>query len=129
MKSLRVLALFLAASTLAVGAPVLAHPRLLSATPANGTTASAVNRIGLTFSEPLIVRLSGMDVVMTGMPGPSHARQAMKIGGVRVSVGRDGKTLNAITARPLPAGTYDVNWHAVSIDTHRMTGKVTFTVR
>lgn len=129
MKNLRVLALSLAASALAVAAPALAHPRLLSATPANGATINPVNRVSLAFSEQLVRRLSGMDVVMTGMPGAGHAPHAMKISGVKVSVGRDGKTLNAITVRPLPAGTYDVNWHAVSTDTHRMTGKVTFTVR
>lgn len=129
MKNLRVLALSLAASALAVGAPALAHPRLLSATPANGATINPVNRVSLAFSEQLVPRLSGMDVVMTGMRGTGSARHAMKLSGVKVSVGRDGKTLNAITARPLPAGTYDINWHAVSTDTHRMTGKVTFTVR
>lgn len=129
MKNLRVLALSMAASALAVAAPALAHPRLLSATPANGSTASAVTRISLAFSEPLMARLSGVDVVMTGMPGPGHVRHAMKINGVGVSVGGGGKTLNATMARPLAAGTYDVNWHAVSTDTHRMTGKVTFTVR
>lgn len=129
MKNLRGLALFLAASTFAVTAPALAHPRLLSATPANGSTASAVKRISLAFSEPLIARLSGVDLMMTGMPGAGHVRHAMKINGVGVSVGGDGKTLNATMPRPLPAGTYDANWHAVSTDTHRMTGKVTFTVR
>ena len=31
--------------------------------------------------------------------------------------------------RSLRLGTYVVNWHAVSVDTHRISGKVTFTVR
>lgn len=53
----------------------------------------------------------------------------MKVNGVRVAVGPDSKSLIGTLARRLSPGTYEVNWRAVSTDTHRITGKVSFTVR
>src|SRR3546814_17908475 len=65
---------------------------------------------------------------MTGMPGmANHA--PMKIGGATTAVGEDGKTLIVTLARPLTAGSYKVDWHAVAADTHRIVGSLTFTVR
>ena len=124
----RPLAALIAATGLAIAVPALAHPRLVAADPVEGATVVKVSKVTLTFSEPLIAAMSGVDVVMTGMPGMAeHA--AMKINGVRVSVGPDGKTLIASLARPLPTGSYEAGWHAVSTDTHRVTGKLTFTVK
>ena len=72
--------------------------------------------------------VSGIDLAMTGMPGmANHA--PMKIAGFKTSVAADGKTLVAVFPRPLPAGTYKLDWHAVSTDTHRITGTLAFTVR
>ena len=130
MKSFRSVASALAAAALVVSAPVLAHPKLLTATPAEASTTRSVTRITLAFSEPLVAQFSGLEVVMTSMPGMAMAGpHTMKIAGVRVSVAPDGKTLIAALARPLAAGTYVVNWHAVSKDTHKIAGKLTFTVR
>src|SRR3546814_18835969 len=73
-------------------------------------------------------QMSGLDLVMTGMPGmASHA--PMKIAGFKTSVSQDGKSLVAALPRPLPAGTYDAHWHVVSTDTHRVAGPLTFTDR
>src|SRR3546814_18276077 len=73
-------------------------------------------------------RLSGVDLAMTGMPGmANHA--PMKIGGATTAVGEDGKTLIVTLARPLTAGSYKVDWHAVAADTHRIVGSLTFPVR
>jgi methionine-rich copper-binding protein CopC len=89
---------------------------------------AATNRLTLTFSERLMPQLSGIDLAMTGMPGmANHA--PMKIGGVQTTVGEDGKTLIAALPRPLAAGTYKLDWHVVSVDTHRIAGSLTFTVR
>ena len=128
MNIARHLTIALAAAGLAFAAPAFAHPKVVSADPVEGASVAKVSKVTLTFSEPLIAAMSGVDVVMTGMPGmANHA--AMKISGVRASVGPDGKTLVATLARPLPAGSYEANWHAVSTDTHRVTGKLTFTVK
>src|SRR3546814_15064510 len=68
-----------------------------------------------TLFRSLMPRLSGVDLAMTGMPGmANHA--PMKIGGATTAVGEDGKTLIVTLARPLTAGSYKVDWHAVAAD-------------
>jgi methionine-rich copper-binding protein CopC len=115
-------------ASLAIASPALAHPKLVSATPAAGSTVSGPTQIALAFSETLMPQMSGLDLVMTGMPG--MARHApMKVAGFKTSVSQDGKTLVAALPRPLPAGSYDAHWHVVSTDTHRIEGHLTFTVR
>lgn len=126
MRGAYILAACLAVSGMAT--PALAHPKPVSASPAEGSIASKVTQVSVTFSEPVVAAMTGMDVVMTGMPGMDH-HQPMKIGGVKSSVAPDGVTLLAVLARPLPAGTYEADWHAVSSDTHRATSRLTFTVK
>lgn len=128
MKTKALFAAALAALSLGVSAPALAHPKLVNSSPAASATVAATNRLTLTFSERLMPQLSGLDLAMTGMPGmANHA--PMKIGGMRTTVGEDGKTLIAALPRPLAAGTYKLDWHVVSVDTHRIAGSLTFTVR
>jgi methionine-rich copper-binding protein CopC len=115
--------------SLAVTVPALAHTALVSSTPSAAATASNVRTVTLRFNEALMPQLSGLEFVMTGMPGMTGPHPAMKVAGVKVAASADRTALVATMARPLPAGTYDVNWHAVGADTHRMTGKVSFTVR
>lgn len=126
----RLLAAALSAGLAVAGlaTPAMAHPKLVSAKPAEGAAASNVTQVSVTFSEPLMAAMSGMDLMMTGMPGMDH-HQPMKMTGVKTSVAPDGVTLLAKLARPLPAGTYEADWHVVSTDTHRVTGKLTFTVK
>lgn len=115
------------AAAAVIAAPALAHPRLVAAQPTDKAVVAPTNRISFTFSETLVAAVSGMDVTMTGMPGmPNHT---MKMNGFKTSVSQDGKTLVATFGRPLMAGTYRVQWRAVSSDTHRITGTVAFTVR
>lgn len=127
----RTIAASLAAIAVAAAVPALAHPRLLRAVPAQTATATNVRQISLTFSETLIAPMSSFDLVMTGVSAksPSGHHATMKMSGIRVSLAPDRKTLRASLARPLSAGTYDVNWRAVATDTHRISGKVSFTVR
>lgn len=103
-----------------------AHPKLLSAMPAAGATVAAPARVALKFSEPLIAQLSGGELMMTGRAGP---RSATPGGGLSSSVGADRRTLVLTPATPLMAGRYRLDWHAVSTDTHRVTGSYAFTVR
>lgn len=117
-----------AALALSVAAPALAHPKLVSSTPAARATVTRINTITLSFSERLVPRLSGIEVAMTGRPGmANHA--PMKLSGFKTALAKDGKTLIARFARPLGLGTYKVDWHVVSADTHRITGSLSFTVR
>lgn len=107
-------------------AAALAHPKLLSTSPAADATVSKPTKLVLTFSEDLVGPLSGIELTMTGMPGMSN-HQPMPIKGFTSTV--DGKMLTVSLPRALPAGTYQLKWHAVASDQHRVEGSYSFTAR
>ncbi|NYH10902.1 copper homeostasis periplasmic binding protein CopC [Pseudomonas moraviensis] len=114
------------ASGLLLSTLAQAHPKLLSSTPAEGADGAAPGKIELRFSEDLLTQFSGAKLVMTEMPGMAHSPMPMK---AKVSAGSDPKTMLVTPLAPLPAGTYKVEWRAVSSDTHPITGNVTFKVK
>jgi methionine-rich copper-binding protein CopC len=97
---------------------VSAHPKLLSATPAANATVASPAHIELHFSEKLIPQMTGSDLV----------KGSAKVAST-TTVGADGKTMIVQPKTPLTAGSYSLNWHAVSVDTHRVTGIHKFSVR
>ncbi|WHS59185.1 copper homeostasis periplasmic binding protein CopC [Pseudomonas sp. G2-4] len=104
-----------------------AHPKLLSSTPAEGAQGAAPTKIELHFSENLMTKFSGAKLMMTEMPGmTAHSPMPMP---AKVSGSDDPKTMVIIPNAPLTAGTYQVQWRAVSSDTHPITGNVTFKVK
>lgn len=117
---------FVLASGLLLSTLAQAHPKLLSSTPAEGADGAAPGKIELRFSEDLLTQFSGAKLVMTEMPGMAHSPMPMK---AKVSAGSDPKTMLVTPLSPLPAGTYKVEWRAVSSDTHPITGNVTFKVK
>ena len=121
-----IFAVAMAASVLTATA-AQAHPKLNAATSAANAVVAAPTRIQLVFSEALVAQFSGLDLTMTEMPGMKMA--PMKMNGVKATVGADGKTLVATLAMPLPVGTYKVDYHVVSADTHRIQGSYTFKVQ
>ena len=68
---------------------------------------------------------AGADLVMTGMPGMASHAPAKVAGTTNV----DGQELTLTPAKPLPPGSYRVDWHAVAADTHRVKGSITFTAQ
>ncbi len=113
-------------SSLLLGAVAQAHPKLLSSIPAEGENGLAPAKIELHFSENLVTKFSGAKLLMTEMSGMSHAPMAVK---TSVAGSSDPKTMILTPAAPLTAGTYKVEWRAVSSDTHPITGAVTFKVK
>lgn len=113
---------------LLAGGAAQAHPRLLASSPRANVTVPAVDRVLLTFSERLLAPMSGGIVMMVGRPGATHA-QATKIAGFKPSVAADGKTLQLIGSSRLAKGNYQVKWHAVAADTHRVAGVLAFQVK
>jgi copper resistance protein C len=99
--------------------PVLAHAELLRAMPQPGSVVStSPPEVRLQFSEGIEGRFSGVKVVAsTGKPIPTGRAQ---IQGTAMVV--------PITA-PLPPGVYRVNWHILSVDSHKTQGSFTFEVR
>ncbi|WP_095139949.1 copper homeostasis periplasmic binding protein CopC [Pseudomonas sp. Irchel s3a10] len=114
------------ASGLLLSSLAQAHPKLLSSIPAEGADGAAPDKIELHFSDSLLTRFSGAKLVMTEMPGMAHSPMPMK---AKVSAGSDPKSMLVTPLAPLPAGTYKVEWRAVSSDTHPITGNVTFKVK
>ncbi|WP_243394954.1 copper homeostasis periplasmic binding protein CopC [Klebsiella pneumoniae] len=88
---------------------------------------AAPEKIQLNFSENLTVKFSGAKLTMTGMKGMS-SHSPMPVA-AKVAPGADPKSMVIIPREPLPAGTYRVDWRAVSSDTHPITGNYTFTVK
>lgn len=116
----------LAAAALALPGTAMAHPKLLSATPAANVAVVKPTTIKLSFSEAVVGPLSGIELTMTGMPGmASHA--PMPIKGFKTVA--NGKDLVVTLPRPLPAGSYELKWHAVAADQHRVEGSYAFSVR
>jgi methionine-rich copper-binding protein CopC len=103
-----------------------AHPKLLTSTPAEGATGAPPDKIELHFSENLVTQFSGAKLLMTEMSGMAHAPMPVK---AKVSASSDPKTMLITPTAPLTAGTYKVEWRAVSSDTHPITGNVTFKVK
>jgi methionine-rich copper-binding protein CopC len=93
-----------------------AHATLDHASPPVGATvAQAPARLTLSFTEKLEPSFSGASVTNAS--------------GQRVDTGAkaSGTTLQ-ISLKPLPPGTYKVNWHVLSVDTHKTEGSYSFSV-
>lgn len=105
-----------------------AHPRLVTSSPRAGGTVSAVDRVSLTFSERLLAPMSGGEIMLIGRSDGARL-SPMKIAGFKPSIGSDGKTLQLIGASRLAKGNYQVKWHAVAADTHRVAGVLAFQVK
>jgi len=97
-------------------APASAHTRLLSSSPASGSTvAQAPAEIVLTFAQHLL----GLGAVAVDGPG-----------GVNVADGApvlDGAIVTQRLAANRPAGAYHLAYRIVSADGHPVSGEVTFT--
>jgi copper resistance protein C len=115
-------------AALAFAGSAQAHTRLVSSSPAANATVAKPGRVVLTFNERVVARFTGVELTMTSMPGMA-AHQPMVISGFTSAMSADGKTLTLMMRRALSAGTYQVKWHAVGDDTHRMEGTYTFSVK
>ena len=106
--------------TVTAGRIAWGHPVLEGSDPGQGATVSPPKEIRLTFTENLIAKFSGLTIkdqsgrpIRTASPSidPNDKRQLI---------------VPILTA--LPPGAYDVDWHAVGADTHRVTGHFSFRV-
>ncbi len=97
-----------------------AHAMLESATPPVGSTvAHAPAELALTYSEAIEPNFTKVAVT-------DAAGARMDAGGLHVDP-HDATHL-LVPVKPLPPGTYNVTWHAVSVDTHRTQGTYHFKV-
>ncbi|WP_433735728.1 copper homeostasis periplasmic binding protein CopC [Pseudomonas putida] len=105
--------------SLLAASSVWAHAHLKSQSPAADSTVSAPAELSLTFSEGVEADFSKVTITKDGADilVKSLATQ-----------GSDKKTLIVTPAVPLTAGDYKVEWHVVSVDTHKSEGAYAFKV-
>ena len=120
---------FLAVASVIAGALVAttaqAHPRLVAANPAPNAVVSAPQMVQLRFSERLVDHFSGADILRRSDRGQAPS----KLNGTHARLERNGTTMTIQLDRPLSKGAYQLAWHVVSTDTHRMSGSYNFQVR
>lgn len=116
---------FIRSSMLIVAASLLtttaawAHAHLKTAEPAADSAVSTPASLNLTFSEALDVKFSGIKL-------SNAAKQEVSLG--EATLGNGGKTLVVKPAQPLPAGSYQLEWHVLSVDGHKTKGSYRFSV-
>jgi hypothetical protein len=115
LKPIRIAFMLCATAALALAAgPAFAHAKLLSEVPAEAAASTApVTELRLTFSEALNSAFSKAQVV-DAAGAEANATVALDAA--------DAKVLVVTFPAALAAGTYTVNWTAVSDDGHKTTG-------
>ena len=98
---------------------VFAHAHLKSETPAADSTVTAPKELRLVFSEGVEASFTKVTLTSDGEP--------VAIKGIETTPG-DQKILIVTPEKPLAAGKYIVEWHAISVDTHKSDGNYAFTV-
>lgn len=122
---------YLMAAALAVSltpAVAFAHARVVASTPAEGATVTKPRALSITFSEAMLAPTVAASIVMTAMPGMAD-HPPMTIRNFQSAWSNGNRTITLTLRQPLATGSYDLRWQAAGADGHRMTGKVSFTVR
>jgi copper resistance protein C len=98
-----------------------AHPVLTETSPpANATIMGSPAEIHLSFSEALIVKFSGIEL-------KDESGKRIETGAPVTGLNAKNHLVIPVKATLLP-GTYIVDWHAVSEDTHRVKGNYRFRI-
>ena len=106
--------------TLLGASTVTAHAMLDHASPAVGSTVGhAPGQLSLWFTEPIEPAFSRIVV---------RNAQGANVNNGKAHLGYGDRTELRIGLNPLPPGTYNVNWHVLSVDTHKTQGSFSFTV-
>ncbi len=100
--------------------PANAHPKLITSNPAPGASLStAPKAIRMSFSEGLVPRFTGLEL-------RNASGKIIPTG--KTTLDGDNKKMMVPVQAGLTAGPYNVSWHAVSTDTHRVSGHYSFKV-
>jgi methionine-rich copper-binding protein CopC len=103
-----------------IGGWAYAHPALQASNPGQGAMVPAPKEIRLIFSENVIPKFSGLTI-------KDNSGSLIETAGPSIDP-KDKRQLVVPIVKPLPPGTYDVDWHAVSVDTHKVNGHFSFKV-
>jgi copper resistance protein C len=110
------------AATLAFTLPAAAHAKMTAATPAaDSVVTESPKELRMTFNEGLIAKFSNVEVT-------SQDGQKVETGAAAADPA-DKKQIVLPLPKVLADGVYNVNWQAVTDDTHRVKGTYSFTVK
>ena len=114
---MKTLAALLALPALAFATTASAHAHLHTSTPAQGATVAAPAALHLEFSEKLEAKFSGLDL------------KTAKGAAVPVTAKVSGAVIDAKPKARLAPGAYTADWHVLSVDGHKSSGQLSFTVK
>jgi methionine-rich copper-binding protein CopC len=118
MSPIRFGAALLCAATISHGA--FAHALLQHAQPpVGGSVSAAPTEVVLIYSEGVEPRFSKVEV---------QDDQGRRVDQGTVATAPDDAKKLIVPLKPLAVGTYRVDWHVTSVDTHKTEGKFSFTV-
>lgn len=123
-------ATLIAATLSALLAPTaaVAQARIVASTPAEGAIVARPRTVALTFSEAMLPPSVATNIVMTAMPGMAD-HPPMTIRNFQSAWSNENRTITLTLRQPLVIGSYDLRWQAAGADGHRMTGKISFSVK
>ncbi len=104
-----------------VATAAFAHPKLVKSDPAGDAVIASPKELRLSFNEELVPKFSGVEL-------KDQKGQKVEIGTIAADP-TDKKQLVIQLSKPLAKGLYQVDWHAVAADTHRVQGSYSFTVK
>lgn len=120
MRTIIAAALGLGIALTATAPAARAHAFLDHASPAVGSTVAATPPVlSLSFTQELEPAFSSVTVT-------NAAGQRVDLGNAQVPTGAPAEL--RVGLRPLPPGSYTVNWRVVSVDTHPTEGRFQFTI-
>ena len=114
------LAAFAMVALAALVQPAFAHAHLQSSTPAADATVAPFATIVLHFSERI-------EIAFTGLALATAAGAAVATGPAALNAS-DPSAITVPVTGPLPAGKYEISWHALAVDGHKTSGSFDFTV-
>ncbi|WP_341519797.1 copper homeostasis periplasmic binding protein CopC [Pseudomonas sp. G.S.17] len=101
-----------------------AHAHLESQFPAANSTVTVAKELRLHFSEGVEEKFTKVSITSTAASGKTMVEAVPEI----ATDPADNKILIVKPAAQLTAGEYKIEWHAVSVDTHKSEGTYSFTV-
>ena len=119
------LALVLCAAAL-IAPAAEARTTIVASRPTQGATVTSPTSVELTFSEPVAPATLSVSLVMTSMPGMAN-HKPMTIKGFAVAA--TGSKVTLRFPRPLPGGTYRLDWTITAQPAEPASGSLTFLVR
>ncbi|ERK18006.1 MAG: copper homeostasis periplasmic binding protein CopC [Pantoea sp.] len=118
----RLAALLLASSALAFSQFALAHAHLKTPVPADKSTVDASPKsLTLTFTEDVEPAFSGVEI-------RNAQNQTVPVGKAQINAKQHDQLIVPLS-QPLPTGSYQVNWHVLSVDGHKTKGSYQFSVK